>query len=173
MDDKSGKGGTPKPKFNVYWIYGIIGLAIIGTYFLNMGTKAEEITRQQFEREMLQSYDVEKVVIVNKEKVEVYIKEEKLASGKYKDTGKKSLSPMASTGPQFFFTIGSVEVFEQQLQEAMKNFPEEEQLPVSYETQRNLFGEMIGWMLPILLLIAVWLFIFRRMSGGGGGAGTL
>ena len=38
MDDKSGKGGGSKPKFNIYWIYGIIGLAIIGTYFLNMTT---------------------------------------------------------------------------------------------------------------------------------------
>ena len=171
MGGNTDKGGTQKPKFNVYWIYGIIGLAIIGTYFLNMGTNAEEITRQRFEREMLQSYDVEKVVIVNKEKVEVYIKEDRLVSGKYKNTERKSFSPMPSTGPQFFFTIGSVEVFEQQMQAAMKNFPVEEQLPVSYETQRNLFGEMIGWMLPILLLIGVWLFIFRRMSGGGGGAG--
>ena len=169
MDDKSGKGGGSKPKFNIYWIYGIIGLAIIGTYFLNMGSKTEEITRQRFERDMLQSHDVEKIVIVNKEKVEIYIKEEKLASGKYKDLERKSLSPMASTGPQYFFTIGSVEVFEQQLQEAMRNFSEADQFPVSYETQRNLFGEMIGWMLPIILLIAVWLFIFRRMSGGGGG----
>jgi len=170
-DDKSGKGGPVKPKFNVYWIYGIIGLAIIGTYFLNMGSKAEVITRQEFEREMLQSYDVEKIVIVNKEKVEVYIKEDRLASGKYKDAEKKGISPVAGSGPQYYFTIGSVEVFEQQLREAMSNFPDAEMVPVSYETQRNIFGEMIGWMLPILLLIAVWVFIFRRMSGGGGGGG--
>jgi cell division protease FtsH len=170
-DDKSGKGGPSKPKFNIYWIYGIIGLAIIGTYFLNMGGKPEVITRQRFEREMLQSYDVEKIVIVNKEKVEIYIKPDRLASGKYKDVERKGLSPVSGTGPQFYFTIGSVEVFEQQLGEAMKNFPESEMVPVSYETQRNLFGEMIGWMLPILLLIAVWVFIFRRMSGGAGGGG--
>jgi cell division protease FtsH len=168
-DDKSGKGNTPRPKFNVYWIYGIIGLAIIGTYFLNLGSGVEEITRQRFEKEMLQSYDVEKIIIVNKERVEVYIKPDRLASGKYKDQEGKGFSPMPKTGPQFYFTIGSVEVFEQQLQKAMENFPEEERPPVSYETKRNLFGEMFGWLLPILLLVAVWLFIFRRMSAGSGG----
>ncbi len=159
----------PRPKFNVYWIYGIIGLAIIGTYFLNLGSGVEEITRQRFEKEMLQSYDVQKIIIVNKERVEVYIKPDRLASGKYKDQEGKGFSPMPKTGPQFYFTIGSVEVFEQQLQGAMTNFPEEERIPVSYETKRNLFGEMFGWLLPILLLVAVWLFIFRRMSAGSGG----
>ena len=168
-DDKSGKGNAPRPKFNVYWIYGIIGLAIVGTYFLNLGSGAEEITRQRFEKEMLQSYDVQKIVIVNKERVEVYIKPDKLTSGKYKDQEGKGFSPMPKTGPQYFFTIGSVEVFEQQLQEAMKDFPEEEMIPVTYETKRNFFGEMFGWLLPILLLVAVWLFIFRRMSAGAGG----
>jgi cell division protease FtsH len=168
-DDKSGKGNMPRPKFNVYWIYGIIGLAIIGTYFLNLGSAVEEITRQRFEKEMLQSYDVQKIIIVNKERVEVYIKPDRLASGKYKDQEGKGFSPMPKTGPQFYFTIGSVEVFEQQLQLAMTNFPEEERIPVSYETKRNLFGEMFGWLLPILLLVAVWLFIFRRMSAGSGG----
>ena len=168
-DDKSGKGNMPRPKFNVYWIYGIIGLAIIGTYFLNLGSGVEEITRQRFEKEMLQSYDVQKIIIVNKERVEVYIKPDRLASGKYKDQEGKGFSPIPKTGPQFYFTIGSVEVFEQQLQGAMQNFPEEERIPVSYETKRNLFGEMFGWLLPILLLVAVWLFIFRRMSSGSGG----
>ena len=168
-DNKPGKGITPRPKFNVYWIYGIIGLAIIGTYFLNLGSGVEEITRQRFEKEMLQSYDVEKIIIVNKERVEVYIKPDKLASGKYKDQEGKGFSPMPKSGPQFYFTIGSVEVFEQQLQVALQNFPEQEQLSVTYETKRNIFGEMFGWLLPILLLVAVWLFIFRRMSSGSGG----
>ena len=170
-DDKSGKGGTPKPKFTIYWIYGIIGLAIIGSYLMGLGKGTEEITRQRFEKEMLQSHDVEKIIIVNKEKVQVYIKPDKLASGKYKDAEKKGISLIPQSGPHFYFTIGSVEVFEQQLQEAMKNFPDAEMIPVTYETQRNFFTEMLGWMLPILLLVAVWLFIFRRMSGGGSGGG--
>ncbi len=175
-DDKSGKSNNPRPKFNVYWIYGIIGLAIIATYLLNMGGKAEEITRQRFENDMLQSHDVERIVIVNKERVEVYIKPEKLATDKYKDLQGKGLSSFTGSGPQYYFTIGSVEVFEQQLEEATKDFSDSEQIPVKYETHRNVFGEMISWLLLPVILIAVWLFIFRRMSGGagaGGGAGSI
>jgi AFG3 family protein len=168
----SGKGQNPKPKFSVYWIYAIIGLAIIGTYLLNMGSKPEEISWQRFEKEMLSSYDVEKIVVVNKERAEIYIKKDRLSSGKYKDTGSKGFSPIGRTGPQFYFTIGSVEIFDQRLQEAMKDFPEEEMVTVTYETRRNFFGEIIGWLLPIFLLVIIWLFIFRRMSAGAGGGGA-
>ncbi|KPK81873.1 MAG: hypothetical protein AMS27_15110 [Bacteroides sp. SM23_62_1] len=168
----SGKGQNPRPKFSVYWIYGIIGLAIIGTYFLNMGGKPEEISWQRFEKEILASYDVEKIVIVNKERAEIYIKKDRLSSGKYKDTDSRSLNPLGKTGPQYFFTIGSVEIFDQRLQEAMKDFPEEELVTVTYETRRNFFGEIIGWLLPIFLLVIIWIFIFRRMSAGAGGGGA-
>ena len=171
-DDKSGKGNNLKPKFNVYWIYGIIGLAILGTYFMRLGDGAEEITRRRFETEMLASRDVEKIIIVNKEKVEVYIKEDRLESGKYKDTKSKGFSPMTGQAPQYYFTIGSVEVFAQQLEQAMINFSESDKIEVKYETRRNVFGEMLGWIFPILLLVAVWLFIFRRMSSGQGGGGA-
>lgn len=168
----SGKGQNPRPKFSVYWIYGIIGLAIIGTYFLNMGSKPEEISWQRFEKEMLASYDVDKLIIVNKERAEIYIKPDRLSSGKYKDTGSKGFSPLGRTGPQYFFTIGSVDIFEQRLQAAMKEFSEDQLVTVTYETRRNFFGEIIGWLFPIFLLVIIWLFIFRRMSAGAGGGGA-
>jgi len=170
--DGSGKGQNPKPKFNVYWIYAIIGLAIIGTFFMRMGNNAEEISWQRFEKEMLRNFDVERIVVVNKERADIYIKKDRLASGKYKGTGSKGFSPMPKTGPQFYFTIGSVEIFDQKLQEAMKDFPEEEQVNVTYETQRNIFGDLIGWLIPLFLLVAIWLFIFRRMSSGAGSGGA-
>jgi AFG3 family protein len=177
-DSKQGSSGGQnfKPKFNIYWIYGIIGLAIIGTYLMSMGSKAEEISLQRFENEMLRNYDVERLVVVNKERAEIYIKKDRLSSGKYKDTGERNFSPIPKTGPHFFFTIGSVDNFEQRLKEAQANFPEEEIVNVSYETRRNIFGDLVGWLIPLFILVAIWLFIFRRMSGGGqggGGAGNI
>jgi AFG3 family protein len=170
-DDGPGKNLEPKPKFNVYWIYGIIALAIIGTYLLNLRGGPEEISRQRFEKEMLASYDVEKIVVVNKERAEIYIKKDRLASGKYKDVGAKGFSAIARTGPQYYFTIGSVEIFDQNLQKAMSGFPENELVTVTYETRRNFFGEAFAWLFPILLLVVIWIFIFRRMgTGAGGGA---
>jgi AFG3 family protein len=169
IGDGPGKNPDPKPKFNVYWIYGIIALAIIGTYLLNMRGGPEEISWQRFEKEMLASHDVEKIVVVNKERAEIYIKKDRLTSGKYKDTGSKGFNFIGQGGPQYYFTIGSVEIFDQKLQDAMKDFPEDELVTVTYETRRNFFGEILTWLFPILLLVVIWIFIFRRMSAGAGG----
>ncbi len=170
--DGSGKSPDSKPKFNVYWIYGIIALAIIGTYLLNMRGGPEEISWQRFEKDILASHDVEKIIVVNKERAEIYIKKDRLASGKYKDTGAKGINPIARTGPQYFFTIGSVEIFDQNLQKAMSGFSEDELVTVTYETRRNFFGEILTWVFPIFLLVLIWIFIFRRMGAGGGGGGA-
>lgn len=167
--DSPGKNPDSKPKFNVYWIYGIIALAIIGTYLLNMRGGPEEISWQRFEKEILASHDVEKIIVVNKERAEIYIKKDRLASGKYKDTGAKGFNLISQAGPQYFFTIGSVEIFDQNLQNAMAGFPEDELVTVTYETRRNFFGEILTWLFPILLLVVIWIFIFRRMGAGSGG----
>jgi cell division protease FtsH len=170
-DDGSGRSPDSRPKFNVYWIYGIIAIAIIGTYLLNMRGGPEEISWQRFEKEILASHDVEKIVIVNKERAEIYIKKDRLSSGKYKDTGAKGFNPISRAEPQYYINIGSVETFETNLEKAMSGFSEEEMVPLTYETRRNFLGEILTWIFPILLLVVIWIFIFRRMgSGAGGGA---
>ncbi len=168
-DDGSGKSPESKPKFNVYWIYGIIALAIIGTYLLNMRGGPEEISWQHFEKDILSTHDVEKIVIVNKERAEIFIKKDRLASGKYKDTGAKGINSIARAEPQYFITIGSVETFETNLDKAMSGFSDDEMVPLTYETRRNFFGEMLTWLFPILILVVIWIFIFRRMGAGAGG----
>ncbi len=168
-DDGTGKSPESKPKFNIYWIYGIIAMAIIGTYLLNMRGGPEEISWQHFEKDILISHDVEKIVIVNKERAEIYIKKDRLATGKYKDTSAKGFNPISRAEPQYFINIGSVETFETNLEKAMSGFSEEEMVPLTYETRRNFFGEILTWLFPILLLVVIWIFIFRRMGAGAGG----
>jgi len=174
LNQESKKGTSPKRKFNVYWIYGSILLVFLAIQFLQFGKKIEEITWQKFEREMLRDHDVERIVVVNREIAEIYIKEDKIASGKYNELLNKRFGSISEYGPHCFFTIGSVEIFERNLQEAQKDFKEGEQVNVSYESRKNIFGDLLGWLFPILLFIVVWLFIFRRMSSGaGGGAGNI
>ena len=40
-----------------------------------------------------------------------------------------------------------------------------------YETRKDVFGDILGWILPLVIFIGIWIFIMRRMSGGGAGAG--
>ena len=179
---KNGQGGdkdnkdpkNPKPKFNVYWIYGIIALAFFGIQFLQFGNNPKEITWQRFESEMLASGDVQKIVVVNREIAEVYIEETALDSEKYQDLFDETFSKASRTGPHYFFTIGSVEIFEERLRETQAELNLRDEVNVVYETRKDILGEVIGWVLPIVILVAIWLFIFRRMSNtGGGGAGNI
>lgn len=168
-NDKDGKG-MGKPKFNIYWVYALILLAFLGINFINWGGNAKEITWLRFKNEMLQNHDVEKIVIINKEKAEVYLKPSALqSSDKYKELKDKGFSTTGESGPHYYFTIGSVETFAQRMEEAQKDFSEDEIVPIKYETHRDILGELLTWLFPLLILIAIWIFIFRRMGGAGGG----
>ena len=160
------------PKFNIYWIYGLIAVAFIGLQFLDFGDNSKEITWQQFEKEMLKAHDVEKVIVVNRDRAEVFIKPDRFSSAKYNENKKKGLNYTDSNSPQFYFTIGSVETFEKRMEEAQKDFKESDIVPVSFETRKDHLGDMLSWLMPIVILVAVWLFIFRRMGGAGGPGGS-
>jgi len=62
-----------KPKFSFYWIYAILAIVFIGIQYFNYTNPVKEITWTRLE-EMLVKQDVEKIVIVNKEKAEIYIR---------------------------------------------------------------------------------------------------
>jgi len=176
--DSENKGGgkKPFPKFNIYWVYAIIAVLFIALNFMNLGSSPKEITYQEFKRKMLDNNDVERIVVVNKEKAEVYIKEDKLNTSRYDNLFKDGAISVPKQGPHFFFTIGSIEMFEKRLEEAQKNTQSGEYIEVSYETRRDILGEALTWLLPIFILVAIWIFIFRRMSrgaGGGGGGGNI
>jgi len=160
------KENKKKPFFNIYWIYGLIAVAIFGIQFIPFGQGPEEITWVKFEKEMLQTREVEKIIVVNRDKAEVYIKSSKLGSEKYNNANKKGFTGLPQSGPQYFFTIGSIEAFEKRMEEAQKQFQPGEMLPISYETRKDIFGDILGWLLPILILAAIWIFIFRKMGNG-------
>ncbi|MFP4556311.1 MAG: ATP-dependent zinc metalloprotease FtsH [Bacteroidales bacterium] len=156
-------------KFNVYWVYLFIILGILGLQFFYSAKEPVESNWREVESEMLQQGDVEKLVVVrNLGKVEVYLKQKSLSN--YTDKLGEDAQNVNREGPHFFFTIGSMDSFSRQLEEAQENFPEK--VYPDFEDRPNYFGEIITWLLPILILVGVWLFIFRRISkGAGGGAG--
>ena len=73
--------------------------------------------------------------------------------------------------PQFFHRFGTVELFETFLKETQTEaaYTREEWLHPDYQTKTNYVGQILGWVLPFILLLALWMFLIRRMSGGGGG----
>jgi ATP-dependent metalloprotease FtsH len=157
--DSGGKGKTPP--FNFYWIYGILAVLFIGLQLMNWGGTTVEISQQRFENQMLRTGDVDKLIVVNREIVEVFIREDRL--NKYEDiTG-------TSTGPHFTFQIGSVDNFEQIVRESQQDVNADQRIPLFYEQRKDWGSDILSWLLPIGLLIVFWIFIMRRMAGGAGG----
>lgn len=161
-----------KPNFNIYWVYGAILIGVILIQFFATGSAAKEISWRKFRDEILVKGDVEKIIIVNGKMAEIYIKPDKLKEEAYKDV-RGNGTAFSGTGPQYFINIVSSESFEKRIEEAQAAIPEEEKIYAGAE-ERKSFMDTFGWLLSILVIVAIWLFIFRRMgAGGGGGAGNI
>lgn len=165
------RGQKSNPSFS-FWMYFILFVFFIGYYFFsNKSTAPKEINWKKFQNEMLLSHDVEKVNVVNKETVQVYIKKKSLQKERYKSVAKNFFKQI-NTGPHYFFLIGSVDVFEKQLDEAQIKFSEQEKITVQYtNTENKWLTVLLSWVIPIVLLWAFWYFIFRRYTSGQGGKG--
>lgn len=162
----TGKGDGNKPKFSFYWIYGLLAVVFIVIQFLNWDSGAKQTDWKQL-KEMLETGDVEKIVLVNKEYAEIFIKPEMLSQEKYKDV--KSESSFAKGGPQFYYNVASPEKFIEQVSEAQDN--QGNQIYVETESRHNWGTEVISWIFPIAIILGIWFFFMRMMSKGGGGAG--
>ncbi|MFH0757384.1 MAG: ATP-dependent zinc metalloprotease FtsH [Bacteroidota bacterium] len=161
-----------KPKFNSYWIIGIILLVMIGIQFLSSSGGLKEIDSNRFFN-ILRNGDIEKLVIVNKEKVEVYIRAERLSDAMYEDVkSQKSNTVLGQAVPQYYFSIISQDVFVTQLNEVMNSLPQEKRPSYTTVTRRNYLGEIMLWVLPFLLILGIWIYMLRRMGGGAGGGGN-
>lgn len=161
-----------KPKINVprpslSWLYVIIALVFGFLYFSSEdGSASKEITYTEF-KEMVSKGYASKIIAYDDNTVDMFIKPENIVDVFGKDANKVGRSPSVNV------KIGSMEALDKFLDEEQDsgNFTGS----ISYEKQTNYFG-MIFWNIaPFLLLIGIWMFAMRRMSGGGGpgGAGSV
>ena len=161
-----------KPKFSPYWIYGILialflGFQLFGNSAYENGNKT---TPSEFFK-FLKDGDVEKVDIIKNTRVaKVYLTSEAQEKDIHKKSKPTSFIPSATKLPNYSFEFGDLQNFENKLEEA--NSTLEKKAHVEFETETNDWGNLLMGILPFILLIGVWIFIMRRMSGGaGGGAG--
>lgn len=157
-----------KPKFNFYWIYIIIAVLFIAINFANSGSSTKKIGWQEFENTLLNSGDVEKLVGFKQDDIyviEVFIKKDKLRTEKYKEFQERSFG---SNGAQYYFTESSPEVLEKKLNEAQAAG---DKVYIQWESRRSWFGDILSFLLPMLLLLGLWLLLMRRFAGGAGGGG--
>ena len=165
--------GGKAPKINPYWIYGIIIIIFLAIQWFTLGGGPVETNWMEVKNTMLQNHDIKKIAVVNREEAQIYLKESSF--DKYAEKLKNSFSTPTKVGPHYFFTIGSVETFEKNLQEAQAEFADTDKISIEYKTVHNYMGELLNWILPFAIIILIWWWIFKRMSkgAGGGGAGNI
>jgi cell division protease FtsH len=119
---------------------------------------------------MIQNNDVEKLVVVNNERVEIFLKAESKSKDVYKDRSKSS-GNFGVQGSDYFFYIGSIDEFSEVVSEINKQKVGSDKISVKYEKRTDFMSEIFSWILPLGLIVILWFFIFKRMGGGGGSGG--
>ena len=168
--NKETSGGSKKPRFsfNLYWIYAVIAIIFIGMQiFSSFNTAIKKVDKNEY-TQMLIEGDIDKIVIVNNEFAEVTIKKDSLAKKRYESIKDQAFGG-ENKGPHFKYNIGSIELFWDDFKELKTQYGHINQISIENETRTNVWGDILGWVIPIALMIVVWLFIFRRMGGGAGG----
>ena len=171
MANNNKKSELKNPKFNSYWIYGAIIIVFIALNVFGGGSwsQPKKTTQGEFET-LLRDGDVEKVEIVNRKIAKVYLTPE--AKDKEKHTKNKKGSNFLSDGKEasYQFEFGDLQNFENSLDKIKSQ--DNLQTTVVYETDNNVMSEILISLLPFVIIIGIWIFIMKRMSGGaGGGAG--
>ncbi|TKD59045.1 ATP-dependent zinc metalloprotease FtsH [Flavobacterium sp. ASW18X] len=164
---------TPKkPRFSSWWIYGVIIALILGFQFFGSAafSNTEKTTTSEMQ-EFLRNGDIDKIVIItNTRKAKIFLKQEALSKEIHKGVSEKSLIPSAGMVPQYILDYGDLQIFQNEISDIKK----ENNLDtiVEFDTESNIFGDLLLSLLPFVLIIGIWIYLMRRMSGGaGGGAG--
>ncbi len=158
-----------KIKFNPYWVYAVIITILLGMSMFGGNSNWQSTSKtniSDFER-YLNEGDVQEIIVVNQKLAKVTLNSYGLEKSVHKNLKTKNLIGQENTGgPHYEFEVGNLELFQRKLEQA-----EDKGIEFRYEfmTVENRWMDVILGFLPIIIIIGVWIFLMRRMSGGGAG----
>ena len=161
-----------KSKINIYWFYASIVFFIISIGLLggDNGIQNTQPTDISSFENYLRNGDVERVTIINQRYARVTLNENALEKDIHKRARSKNfLGQDNLAGPHYQFEIGTPELFETNLQQIKQT--QDLDFSIEFMTMENRWLDVLLGFLPIIIIIGVWIFLMRRMSGGAGGAG--
>ncbi|MEO9510757.1 MAG: ATP-dependent zinc metalloprotease FtsH [Flavobacteriaceae bacterium] len=170
---KDNNPNTPKkPRFSSWWIYGVVIALIIGFQFFGGSSfsSTEKTTTSELQ-EYLRNGDISEILIItNTRQAKVFLTEEALQKDVHRNVSEKPFNFSAGKIPQYVLDYGDLQNFEDEI----KSIKKENNLDtiVDFDTESNVLGDLLLSLLPFALIIGIWIYLMRRMSGGaGGGAG--
>ena len=164
MGNNNPQGGNKKTfRFNLYWMYALIALSLIGVYYMNDGSSSKEVTWSEFEQ-IARDGGIKRITVyTNKDYLEAFLSDS--TAQKVFGTGD---SQKLGRSPKLYVNIPDAATFNQEV----SKWKEESGFgtQIKYEKSSD-FGDMFWSFGPIILLFVFWFIIMRRMSNGGGGNG--
>ncbi len=159
-----------KNNFSIYWIYAILGVGLIA-FQLFMGKKDHSSVKIQSLLEIADESGVKNVVIINEKSVEFQLNSngvdfvKKSDNKDLKDIAKTIKGSKESDKTNIVFEIKQVD------QTYLSQKLDDKGITVEYEERIDYFGTILSYLLPFVIIIAIWIFVMRRMSGGGASGG--
>ena len=160
--NKTPKGGKPKMfRFNLYWMYGLIFIMLVALYMTNDSSGTKELGWTEFQK-LAQENVFDKMTVYNKKNlVEATVK-----NGKTEQVfGNMDVSKIG-VSPKVYVKIPSADKFSDFYDKAVADSHIDTQ--VRFEEGDDAIWNFLVSFGPIILLIGVWMFLMRRMSGGTG-----
>jgi len=154
------KDNKPSFRFNIYWIYALILLGIIGVSLFSNQDTVKEVSMTDLEQYVKKGYVEKMVVQKGKDVVEAYIKDSSATSV----FGNKQ----ANNKSKVIATIPSADKFSDFAERATKEYGFSGD--ITYKENRGIMTSILINVLPFIVLIGLWVFFMRRMSGGAGGS---
>jgi len=162
MSENYNKPKSNMPRFNLSWLYMFIAMTIAYLYFTSDDSAGinRRLTYTEFKNMVNKGY-ASKIIAYNDNTVDMFIKPEYVKEV-FKDDYKK-----VGRSPSMQVEVGSIDALDSFLEKAQEegHFTGE----VSYEKKSDLFGAFFWNIAPIFFIVAIWLFIMRRMGGGATG----
>ena len=158
-------------RFNFMWIWAIIILAIIAYSFFG-GREAEPVEAEwNTVAEMVRKGEVERIKVINKNTAEVYLTDQAIEQYHAAEEGNR-FKHIPDHGKQLSFTIGSVDILDRDVREAVEaSQMENNPVSIEYQNETSSWTDMLLNVLPWVFFIGIWIFFIRGMMRSGGGAG--
>mgnify|MGYP001353161462 CR=1 FL=1 len=159
-----------KNNFSIYWIYAVLGVGLIA-FQLFMGKEDRSSVKIQSLLEIADESGVQNVVIINEKSVEFQLNDKgvdfikKTENKELKDISKTIKESKEVDKTKIVFEIKQVD------QTYLSQKLDDKGITVEYEERIDYFGTILSYLLPFVIIIAIWIFVMRRMSGGGASGG--
>ncbi|MDA9817138.1 ATP-dependent zinc metalloprotease FtsH [bacterium] len=159
-----------KSNFSIYWIYAILGVGLIA-FQLYMGKSDRASVKMQTLLEIADDAGVDNVIIINEKSAEFRLNKEGLDLVKKSDDA--DLKKLNATIKESKETDKTKLLFEIEKidQTYLSQELKDREIPFEYEERVDYFGTILSYLLPFVIIIAIWIFVMRRMSGGNAGGG--